>query len=154
MAMMIYLLREYANEEIDVARAMMMALIHDIVEIDAGDTYAYDAEGAKTQKEREEKAADRIFGLLPEDQAAELRGLFEEFEARSTPEARFARTMDNFQPILLNCSNGGSDWREHGVCLSQVMGRHARNKEGSRVIGDYIQGIIDDNVRRGNIEER
>ncbi len=154
MAMMIYLLREYANEEIDVARAMMMALIHDMVEIDAGDTYAYDAEGAKTQKEREEKAADRIFGLLPEDQEAELRGLFEEFEARSTPEARFARTMDNFQPILLNCSNGGSDWREHGVCLSQVTGRHERNKEGSRVIGDYIQGIIDDNVRRGNIEER
>ena len=154
MAMMIWLMREYANEEIDVARAMMMALIHDIVEIDAGDTYAYDAEGAKTQKEREEKAADRIFGLLPEDQEAELRGLFEEFEARSTPEARFARTMDNFQPILLNCSNGGSDWREHGVCLSQVTGRHERNKEGSRVIGDYIQGIIDDNVRRGNIEER
>jgi putative hydrolase of HD superfamily len=154
MAMMIYLLREYANEEIDVGRAMMMALIHDMVEIDAGDTYAYDPEGAKTQKEREEKAADRIFGLLPEDQEAELRGLFEEFEARSTPEARFARTMDNFQPILLNHSNGGSDWREHGVCLSQVMGRHARNKEGSQVIGDYIQGIIDDNVRRGNIEDR
>ena len=154
MAMMIWLMREYANEEIDVARAMMMALIHDIVEIDAGDTYAYDAEGAKTQKEREEKAADRIFGLLPEDQKKELRELFEEFEARSTPEARFARTMDNFQPILLNCSNGGSDWREHGVCLSQVTGRHERNKEGSRVIGDYIQGIIDDNVRRGNIEER
>jgi len=154
MAMMIYLLREYANEEIDVARAMMMALIHDIVEIDAGDTYAYDAEGAKTQKEREEKAADRIFGLLPEDQAAELRGLFEEFEARSTPEARFARTMDNFQPILLNCSNGGSDWREHGVCLSQVTGRHERNKEGSRVIGDYILGLIEENVRKGNIKDR
>jgi putative hydrolase of HD superfamily len=154
MAMMIYLLREYANEEIDVARAMMMALIHDIVEIDAGDTYAYDAEGAKTQKEREEKAADRIFGLLPEDQEAELRGLFEEFEARSTPEARFARTMDNFQPILLNCSNGGSDWREHGVCLSQVTGRHERNKEGSRVIGDYIRGLIEENVRKGNIKDR
>ena len=154
MAMMIWLMREYANEEIDVARAMMMALIHDIVEIDAGDTYAYDAEGAKTQKEREEKAADRIFGLLPEDQKKELRELFEEFEARSTPEARFARTMDNFQPILLNCSNGGSDWREHGVCLSQVTGRHERNKEGSRVIGDYILGLIEENVRKGNIKDR
>ena len=154
MAMMIWLMREYANEEIDVARAMMMALIHDIVEIDAGDTYAYDAEGAKTQKEREEKAADRIFGLLPEDQKKELRELFEEFEARSTPEARFARTMDNFQPILLNCSNGGSDWREHGVCLSQVTGRHERNKEGSRVIGDYIRGLIEENVRKGNIKDR
>ena len=171
MAMMIWLMREYANEEIDVGRAMMMALIHDIVEIDAGDTYAYDEEGAKTQKEREEKAAydeegaktqkereekaaDRIFGLLPEDQAAELRALFEEFEARSTPEARFARTMDNFQPILLNHSNGGSDWREHGVCLSQVLGRHKRNGEGSQVIGDYILGLIEENVRRGNIEDR
>ena len=137
MAMMIWLMREYANEEID-----------------AGDTYAYDEEGAKTQKEREEKAADRIFGLLPEDQAAELRALFEEFEARSTPEARFARTMDNFQPILLNHSNGGSDWREHGVCLSQVLGRHKRNGEGSQVIGDYILGLIEENVRRGNIEDR
>ena len=154
MAMMIYLLREYANEEIDVGRAMMMALIHDIVEIDAGDTYAYDPEGAKTQKEREEKAADRIFGLLPEDQAAELRGLFEEFEERSTPEARFARTMDNFQPILLNDSNGGSDWIEHGVCLSQVLGRHKRNGEGSQVIGDYILDLIGDNVRKGNIKDR
>lgn len=154
MAMMIYLLREYANEEIDVGRAMMMALIHDIVEIDAGDTYAYDEEGAKTQKEREKKAADRIFGLLPKDQAAELRGLFEEFEERSTPEARFARTMDNFQPILLNDSNGGSDWIEHGVCLSQVLGRHEKNKEGSRVIGDYILGLIEENVRKGNIKDR
>ncbi|MGX8686605.1 MAG: HD domain-containing protein [bacterium] len=154
MAMMIYLLREYANEEIDVGRAMMMALIHDIVEIDAGDTYAYDPEGAKTQKEREKKAADRIFGLLPEDQAAELRGLFEEFEERSTPEARFARTMDNFQPILLNDSNGGSDWIEHGVCLSQVLGRHKRNGEGSQVIGDYILDLIGDNVRKGNIKDR
>ena len=154
MAMMIYLLREYANEEIDVGRAMMMALIHDIVEIDAGDTYAYDPEGAKTQKEREKKAADRIFGLLPKDQAEELRGLFEEFEERSTPEARFARTMDNFQPILLNDSNGGSDWIEHGVCLSQVLGRHKRNGEGSQVIGDYILDLIGDNVRKGNIKDR
>ena len=132
----------------------MMALIHDIVEIDAGDTYAYDPEGAKTQKEREKKAADRIFGLLPKDQAEELRGLFEEFEERSTPEARFARTMDNFQPILLNDSNGGSDWIEHGVCLSQVLGRHKRNGEGSQVIGDYILDLIGDNVRKGNIKDR
>ena len=105
-------------------------------------------------RKREKKAADRIFGLLPEDQAAELRGLFEEFEERSTPEARFARTMDNFQPILLNDSNGGSDWREHGVCLSQVLGRHKRNGEGSQVIGDYILDLIGDNVRKGNIKDR
>ena len=101
MAIMIYLLKEYANEEIDVAKAMMMALIHDIVEIDAGDTYAYDAKGLESQKEREEKAAERIFGLLPEDQKAELKSLFEEFEAYESPEAKFARAMDNFQPLLL-----------------------------------------------------
>ena len=109
MAIMIYLLKEYANREIDVAKAMMMALIHDIVEIDAGDTYAYDDAGLATQKEREKKAADRIFGLLPEDQKAELRALFEEFEAGETAEASFARAMDNFQPLLLNDSNEGGD---------------------------------------------
>ena len=115
MAIMIYLLKEYANEEIDVAKAMMMALIHDIVEIDAGDTYAYDTAGLENQKEREEKAAERIFGMLPEDQKAELKSLFEEFEAYETPEAKFARAMDNFQPLLLNDSNDGGDWKEHGV---------------------------------------
>ena len=100
MAMMIYLLKEYANAEFDLAKTMMMALIHDIVEIDAGDTYAYDTAGLATQAEREEKAAERIFGLLPDDQRDELRGLFEEFEANETPEARFAHVMDNFQPLL------------------------------------------------------
>ena len=105
MAMMIYLLKEYANEDFDVAKAMMMALIHDIVEIDAGDTYAYDTKGLATQKERESKAADRIFGLLPNDQKENLIALFEEFEEGKTPEARFAKTMDNLQPILLNDCN-------------------------------------------------
>ncbi|MBQ1922404.1 MAG: HD domain-containing protein, partial [Lachnospiraceae bacterium] len=90
----------------------------------------------------------------PEDQAEELRGIFEVFDERSTREARFARTMENFQPILLNDSNGGSDWREHGVCLSQVLGRHKRNGEGSQVIGDYILDLIGDNVRKGNIKDR
>ena len=110
MALMIYLLREYANEEIDLAKAMMMALIHDVVEIDAGDTYAYDAEGLATQAEREEKAAQRIFGLLPEDQKNEFYALFREFEDYETPESRFAHVMDNFQPLMLNNSNDGGDW--------------------------------------------
>lgn len=151
MAIMIYLLKEYANEEIDLAKAMMMALIHDIVEIDAGDTYAYDDEGLKTQKEREEKAADRIFGLLPEEQKAELRSLFEEFEAFSTPEARFARAMDNFQPLLLNDSNNGGDWRRHQVDRSRIEKRHAATALGSKEISEYAQGLIDENVRKGNI---
>ena len=124
MAIMIYLLKEYANEEIDLAKTMMMALIHDVVEIDAGDTYAYDAQGLTSQREREEKAADRIFGMLPEEQNKELRSLFEEFEAGETAEARFAKVMDNFRPLLLNNSNDGGDWREHGVCKAQVMKRH------------------------------
>ena len=153
MAIMIYLLKEYANEEIDVAKAMMMALIHDIVEIDAGDTYAYDTAGLETQKEREEKAAERIFGMLPEDQKAELKSLFEEFEAYETPEAKFARAMDNFQPLLLNDSNNGGDWKEHGVCRSQIMGRHKKTRLGSEEIGQYSEELIMENVKKGNIRD-
>ena len=153
MAIMIYLLKEYAKEEIDVAKAMMMALIHDIVEIDAGDTYAYDSAGLETQKEREEKAAERIFGMLPEDQKAELKSLFEEFEAYETPEAKFARAMDNFQPLLLNDSNDGGDWKEHGVCRSQIMGRHKKTRLGSEEIGQYSEELIMENVKRGNIRD-
>ena len=151
MAIMIYLLKEYTNEEIDVAKAMMMALIHDIVEIDAGDTYAYDTKGLETQKEREEKAAERIFGMLPEDQKAELKSLFEEFEAYETPEAKFARAMDNFQPLLLNDYNDGGDWKEHGVCRSQIMGRHKKTRLGSAEIGQYSEALIMENVKKGKI---
>ena len=153
MAIMIYLLKEYAKEEIDVAKAMMMALIHDIVEIDAGDTYAYDSAGLETQKEREEKAAERIFGMLPEDQKTELKSLFEEFEAYETPEAKFARAMDNFQPLLLNNSNDGGDWKEHGVCRSQIMGRHKKTRLGSAEIGQYSEELIMENVKQGNIRD-
>lgn len=153
MAMMIYLLKEYANEPIDLAKTMMMALIHDIVEIDAGDTYAYDTAAMETQAERERLAAERIFGLLPDDQREELRGLFEEFEAGETPEAKFARTMDNLQPLLLNDSNDGGDWREHQVTRTQIMKRHGRNQLGSRVIGMYTKELIEDNIRKGNIRE-
>lgn len=153
MAIMIYLLKEYANEEIDIARTMMMALIHDVVEIDAGDTYAYDAEGLTTQKQREEKAAERIFGLLPEEQKKELRELFEEFEKNETAEAKFAHAMDNFQPLLLNNSNAGGDWRAHGVSKSQVLKRHSMTGLGSDEIWKYSKSIIEDNVRKGNIRD-
>ena len=153
MAMMIYLLKEYSNEEIDLAKTMMMALIHDIVEIDAGDTYAYDTAAMETQAERERLAAERIFGLLPEDQRDELRGLFEEFEAGETPEAKFARTMDNLQPLLLNNSNDGGDWKEHQVTRTQIMKRHARNQLGSQVIGAYTKELIEENIRKGNIRD-
>ena len=130
MAMMIYLLKEYANEEFDVAKAMMMALIHDVVEIDAGDTYAYDDAALATQKEREDKAAERIFGLLPSDQAEELKSLFYEFEAGESSEAKFAKVMDNFQPLLLNDLNGGKDWRVHSAKKSKVIKRQDKTYRG------------------------
>ena len=153
MAIMAYLLREYANREIDLAKTMMMILIHDIVEIDAGDTYAYDEELKKSQAERERKAAERIFGLLPEDQGKELRALFDEFEACETPEAQFAKTMDNFQPLLLNHQNGGSDWLEHGVKRSQIEERNEQTMKGSVLIREYLQKIIDAHVRSGEIRD-
>ena len=153
MAMMVYLLKEYANEEIDLASTMMMALIHDIVEIDAGDTYAYDSAGKATQAERERLAADRIFGMLPEDQAVELRSLFDEFEACQTPEAKFVRAMDNLQPILLNDANNGRDWRLHQVKASQVKKRQERTGLGSTQIWEFINGLIDENRRKGNLRD-
>ena len=153
MAIMIYLLKEYANEEFDMAKAMLMALIHDIVEIDAGDTYAFDAKGLETKDAREEQAAKRLFGLLPEDQGEELKSLFEEYEANETPEARFVRVMDNFQPLLLNNSNNGRDWMEHGIGKSQVMQRHIKTKLGSHVIWECSEEIIEDNVRKGNLKD-
>ena len=151
MALMIYLLKEYSNEEFDVAKAMMMAIIHDIVEIDAGDTYAYDMRGLETQKERERLAADRIFGMLPCDQENHLRSLFEEFEAGETAEARFVKAMDNFQPLLLNNLNDGEDWKRHSVRKSQVVKRQSRTKLGSEGIWEYSKQLIEENVKKGNI---
>ena len=153
MALMVYLLKEYANEKFDLAKAMMMALVHDIVEIDAGDTYAFDSKGMETKDAREAKAAKRLFGLLPEDQGKELKSLFEEYEANETPEARFVRAMDNFQPLLLNNSNNGRDWVEHGISKSQVMQRHIKTKPGSNVIWECSEKIIEDHVRKGNIKD-
>ena len=109
MAVMSYILREYANEDVDIAKVMLMCLIHDIVEIDAGDTYAYDEDGKKTQNEREAAAKQRIFSMLPNDQKDELTALFDEFEAGETAESRYARAMDNLQPLILNDSNDGGD---------------------------------------------
>lgn len=152
MAVMAYLLREYANEPIDLAKTMMTILIHDVVEIDAGDTYAYDEEGKSTQSEREEAAAERLFGMLPEDQGRELRQLFEEFEAYETAEARFAHTMDNFQPMLLNDSNEGGDWKAHGISRSQTEKRNEKTGTGSRQIWEYMKTILDRNVERGSLQ--
>ncbi|SKC49517.1 putative hydrolases of HD superfamily [Bacteroidales bacterium WCE2004] len=153
MATMAWLLREYANEPVDIARVMMMCLIHDIVEIDAGDTYAYDPAGLQTQQAREQAAKERIYALLPEDQRAELTALFDEFEAWSSPEARFAHVMDNLQPLLLNNSNGGADWKAHGVKAAQVRGRQGRNRLGSERLGELTESIIAANVAAGILPE-
>jgi putative hydrolase of HD superfamily len=151
MAIMAYLLREHANEEVDITKVMLMCLIHDIVEIDAGDTYAYDSEGLATQKDREDLAKERIFSLLPEDQKSEFISLFDEFEAYETPESRYAHAMDNFQPLILNNSNNGGDWREHGVSAEQVYGRQSKTKLGSEKLYEITDQIIQENIRKGNL---
>ena len=152
MAVMAYLLREYANEPVDIGRVMLSCLIHDLVEIDAGDTYAYDEEAKKTQKAREEAAKERIFSLLPEDQKADLQQVFEEFENQSTPEARFARAMDNLQPLILNNSNNGDDWKAHGVRAEQVYGRQTGTRPGSERLYQVTKEIIQENVRKGSLK--
>lgn len=153
LAVMTYLLAEYANEPFDVARTMLMVLIHDLVEIDAGDTYAYDAQAKKTEKEREQKAADRIFGLLPPDQGQTLREIWDEFETCETPEALFAHVMDNLQPLLLNDSNGGADWAAHGIRRSQPEQRNRRTPEGSGEIWEYMKEVLDKNLKKGSLKE-
>lgn len=151
MAIMAYLLREYANEPVDIARVMLMCLIHDIVEIEAGDTYAYDAENLKTQKAREDAAKEHLYSILPEDQKWELTALFDEFEENETAEARFAHAMDNLQPLLLNDSNDGGDWKEHQVTAAQVYGRHVKTRLGSEVLYDASDEILQKHVGKGNL---
>ena len=153
MAIMAYLLREYANEKVDIAKVVLMCLIHDIVEIDAGDTYAYDTEALKTQKTREDAAKERIFSLLPEDQKAELISLFDEFEENRSPESKYAHAMDNLQPLILNNSNGGGDWREHGVTARTVYGRQEKTRRGSEKRYEVTDQIIQDNIKKGNLPE-
>ena len=152
MAIMAFLLEEYANEPIDLLKTIKMILIHDVVEIDAGDTYAYDAEGLKTQAEREKKAADRLFNILPADQAKDLYDLFYEFEAGETAEAKFAKTLDNIQPILLNSTSYGRDWEEKGVKVSQILNRQKRTPLGSvKLWQDFARPVLEQNVAQGHI---
>lgn len=152
MALMTLILSEYANEEIDILKTISMILIHDVVEIDAGDTYAYDEEGKKTQKERELKAADRIFAMLPEDQQAKFRALWDEFEAAETKEAKFARTMDNIQPLMLNHATGGRRWQEKGIRISQILKRNQITPAGSEELWAYAyENMIKPNLDSGVI---
>ena len=149
MAVMALFLSEYSNEKIDLLRVISMILLHDVVEIDAGDTYAYDEDAKKTQEERELHAADRLFGLLPEDQAEKFRALWNEFEAWETPEAKFARALDNVQPLMLNAASGGKSWEEHGIVLKQVLARNGKSALGSETLWNYAY----ENFIRPSVEE-
>lgn len=154
MAIMTILLSEYANGDIDVLKTITMLLIHDLVEIDAGDTYAYDETAKASQREREEKAADRIFGMLPDDQGVRLRELWDEFEANRSMEAKFAHAMDNIQPVMLNDATGGKAWEEHKVHLEKILGRNQKTKEGSETLWEYaFETFISPNVAKGKIIE-
>ena len=152
-ALMAILLKEYAAKEVDVSKVMTMVLIHDLVEIDAGDTYAYDEVGAATKEEREKCAADRIFGLLPEDQGKYFRALWDEFEEYETADARYAHLLDNFQPFLLNNAAGGISWVEHQVHKWQICKRNEKTGETSPEIWDYMASVIEENIAKGNIKE-
>lgn len=153
LALMAVLLSEYSNKDVDLLRVVAMVLVHDIVELDAGDTYAYDDAGNATKRERELAAADRIFNILPADQAKYLRSLWDEFEEESTPEAAFAHTLDHVQPVMLNDASGAKAWKEHAVKLSQVLKRNGSTAKGSEKLWEYTyKNFIEPNVESGSIE--
>ncbi len=151
LAMMALVLSEYSNEKVDVTRVVPMVLTHDLVEIDAGDTYAYDEAGALTKEKREKAAADRIFGILPKEQGTWMRGLWDEFEACNTPESKFAHVLDNSLPLFLNHAAGGISWKEHKVKRSQIYKRNRITGDGSAKIWEYMQELIQENINKGNI---
>ena len=153
LAVAAFLLKEYAAQEADVLKVILMVLIHDLVEIDAGDTYAYDAKGAETKRAREEAAAERIFGILPEDQGLYFRELWEEFERYESADAKYAHLLDNFQPLLLNHESGGLSWREHGVKKSQIYKRNEKIEETSPQVWEKMKEIIDQHIQLGDVED-
>lgn len=149
LCLMAITLAEHSNRPVELSRVLKMLIIHDIVEIDAGDTYAYDTARMVGQHEREAKAAERIFGLLPPDQAIELRECWEEFEAKITPEAKFAAAVDRLQPILLNILSGGEKWREHGVTKAMVVARNQHANDGASAVWAHALTLLNDAVERG-----
>ena len=143
-AVMALVLAEHSEREIDVLKVLKMLLVHDLVEIDAGDTFCYDTQANADKAEREERAAERIFGLLPDDQRTELRSIWEEFEARKTAESRFANALDRLQPMLHNYLTSGHSWREHGIQKPQVIERNQPIEEGSSVLWKVARRFLDD----------
>ena len=152
-AMMAMLLSEYADVAVDRTKVMQMMLVHDIVEIDAGDTYCYDADGSTDKAEREQAAADRLFALLPDDQGAEMRATWEEFEARESPEAKMAACIDRLMPLLHNMNTGGRSWREHGITRSQVLSHNRDVEKCSQALWAYVNQMLDDAVEAGYLAE-
>lgn len=153
LALMAMVLFEHADESVDLLKVIKMVLIHDIVEIDAGDTFIYDTQKAHTNTEDERMAAHRIFGLLPKSQAEEFITIWEEFEAGETPEARFARAMDRLEPLLQNSSNNGGTWNEPGVNYTKVYAKKSAIKAGSKVIWRYAENLIDAGVKKGILKK-
>jgi putative hydrolase of HD superfamily len=149
LAMMAIILSEHSNSPIDVLRVVKMLLIHDLVEIDAGDTFIYDTQKSHDNTEEERLAAERIFGLLPKGQASELMAIWEEFEEQKTNEARFARAMDRLEPLLQNVSNNGGTWSEFGIGFDQVYHKKQVIRNGSSRIWEYAEQLIQDSVEKG-----
>ncbi len=152
LALAAIILSEYSLEKIDLLKVMKMVIIHDIVEIDAGDTYCYDKEGLKTQEKREMEAAQKLFGMLPKDQETELFTLWREFEDKQTPEAKFAASLDRLQPILLNYSKGGIAWKKRKIKRQQVEERQNVTQEGSQDIYNYIMEVIEAAYNEGMLQ--
>ena len=154
LAMFALILAEHANDDVDMMRVLTLCLVHDIVEIDAGDTFAYDTTAYGDKDEREQRAADRLFGLLPPDQSARLRALWEEYEAMETAESRFANAVDRMQPAMLNHMVGDlSTWREHNISRPQAVKRLSPIGDGSSRLWEHTLEVIDEAVRRGNLTE-
>jgi putative hydrolase of HD superfamily len=153
-ALMAVLLAEYATEkQLYILRVVKMLLIHDLVEIDAGDTYVYDKELIKDKREREQRAAERIFNLLPEDQAKEFRRMWEEYEEQKTPESKFALSLDILQPLLHNYNTKGKAWKDHQITCKPVMERASHIKEGSLILWNHAKNMINESVKKGYLSK-
>ncbi|MFT3780646.1 MAG: HD domain-containing protein [Nibricoccus sp.] len=153
LTLLVIVLAEHSNvQPLEVLRVLKMLIIHDLVEIDAGDTFAYDTARMADQHEREMVAADRIFGLLPADQARDFRALWDEFEARQTPEAKFAAAVDRMQPMLLNCLTEGAAWNNHGVTSDRVIARNQHIGQGSLALWEFMTQMIQDAINAGHLK--
>jgi len=151
----VIVLAEHANvRTLDVLRVLKMLIVHDLVEIDAGDTFAYDTAAMADQHAREAVAAERIFGLLPPDQAREFRALWDEFEAKETPESKFATAVDRFQPMLLNCRSQGAAWQRHGVTHDRVVARNRHIADGCDPLWRYAERMLQEIVDAGHLAPR